>query len=136
MKKFLLPILLTGSLILTAFSASAADTLTTVNGIKYVSIRPGDGVHPASEQKVTFVYCRKSENGKIVESNELGKPITFKVDKNNFIPGLDEVVKHMSKGEKFYCIIPPELGHGQKGVDGHIAPDATLYYYIEIIDVE
>ncbi len=136
MKKFLLPILFTGVIILTAFNASAADTLTTANGIKYVSLKPGNGVHPVSMQTVKFVYARRSETGRLVESNELGKPISFKVDKNNFIDGLDEIVKHMSEGEKFYCIIPPHLGHGKKGVDGHIPPDATLYYYIEILAVE
>jgi FKBP-type peptidyl-prolyl cis-trans isomerase len=117
-------------------SASASDTLVTASGIKYVRIKEGDGIHPLPGQSVKVIYSRKSSTGRVVESNEGSKPFKFQVDNHEVIPGWDQAVKLMSKGEKWYCIIPSELGYGKKGVEGVIAPNATLYFYIEIVDIK
>ena len=117
-------------------SASASDTLLTSGGIKYVRMKEGDGVHPKSGQSAKVIYSRKSSTGRVVESNEGGKPFKFQVDNKEVIPGWDEAVKLMSKGEKWYCIIPSELGYGKKGVEGLIAPNATLYFFIEVVDIK
>lgn len=119
-----------------SMAAFASDTLVTANGIKYVRIKEGDGIHPKPGQSVKVIYSRKSSTGRVVESNEGGKPFKFQVDNKEVIPGWDEAVKLMSKGEKWYCIIPSELGYGKKGVEGLIAPNATLYFFIEIVDVK
>lgn len=136
MKKILSIIFCTGALLLTGITASANDTLTTASGIKYVRIKAGDGIHPVSGQTVKVIYSRQSSTGRVVETNQGGKPFKFQVDNHEVIPGWDEVVKQMSKGEKWYCIIPPELGYGKKGVEGLIAPNSTLYFYIEIVDIK
>lgn len=137
MKTLLSSISFITGLLLTTLSASAAsDTLTTSSGIKYVQLSQGTGERPVGNQKVKIVYSRKSAAGQIVESNELSKPFEFKLDEHKVIPGIEEIVKYMSKGEEIYCIIPPSLGHGDKGVKGYIDPNATLYIYIQIIDIE
>lgn len=134
-------ILLTGMLCAVAFvlinlSASAADTLTTSSGIKYVRLKEGDNIHPKAGQTVKVIYSRKSVTGRVVESNEGGKPFKFQVDNHEVIPGWDEAVKLMSKGEKWYCIIPSELGYGKKGIEGVVAPNSTLYFLIEVVDIK
>lgn len=122
--------------LLISLSVSASDTLVTAGGIKYVRIKEGDGIHPLPGQSVKVIYSRKSSTGRVVESNEGGKPLKFQVDAHEVIPGWEEAVKLMSKGEKWYCIIPSELGYGKKGVEGVIAPNATLYFYIEVVDIK
>lgn len=116
--------------------ASAADTLTTASGIKYVVLKAGDGKHPVSGQSVKVFYSRMSKPGKVVETNEGDAPFKFAIDKQEVIPGWDEVVKLMSKGEKIYCVIPSNLGYGKKGVEGVIPPNATLYFLIEVVNVK
>ena len=119
-----------------SLSASASDTLVTASGLKYVRVKEGNGIHPQAGQSVKVIYSRKSSTGRVVESNEGSKPFKFQVDNHEVIPGWDEAVKLMSKGEKWYCVIPSELAYGKKGVEGVIAPNATLYFYIEVVDVK
>jgi len=136
MRKFLSTTLLITTMLFAGLYASASDTLTTAGGIKYVRIKEGDGIHPKAGQTVKVFYSRKSATGRVVETNEGGKPFKFQVDNHEVIPGWDEAVKLMSKGEKWYCIIPSELGYGKKGVEGVIAPNANLYFYIEVVDIK
>lgn len=140
MKKLLSISSILGCLLFASLTASASDTLQTAHGVKYVVLHEGNGVHPSSKQTVKVVYCRKNSTGRIVESNELSKkPFKFKVDEHKVIDGFNEVVKEMTEGEKLYCIIPPELGHGKHGKtrdDKSIEPNSTLYYYIEVVDIK
>lgn len=136
MKKLQPTILFLAGFLLSILTASANDTLTTASGLKYIQISKGDSIHPVSNQKVKIVYTRKSSSGQVLESNELSKPFEFRVDKNKVIVGLDEIVKKMSKGEEVYCIIPPSLAYGEKGVKGSVDPNSMLYLYIQIIDIE
>ncbi len=122
--------------LLISLHVSAADTLTTASGIKYVVLKAGDGKHPVSGQSVKVFYSRMSKPGKVVETNEGDSPFKFAIDKQEVIPGWDEVVKLMSKGEKIYCVIPPALGYGKRGVEGVIPPNATLYFLIEVVSIK
>lgn len=136
MKKSIIAALVCISSLCIGMSAFASDTLVTASGIKYVRIKEGDGIHPLPGQTVKMIYSRKSSTGRVVESNEGGKPLKFVVDNHEVIPGWEEAAKLMSKGEKWYCIIPSEMGYGKKGVEGLIAPNATLYFYIEVVDIK
>jgi peptidylprolyl isomerase len=119
-----------------SIAVQAADTLTTASGIKYVRLKEGDGIHPKPGQSVKVFYSRKSSTGRVVESNEGSKAFKFKVSNHEVIPGWDQAVLLMSKGEKWYCIIPSELGYGKKGVEGMVAPNSTLYFIIEVVDIK
>jgi len=136
MKKSIITALICIVAAFVSLAASASDTLVTASGIKYIRIKEGDGVHPQPGQSVKVIYSRKSSTGRVVESNEGAKPFKFQVNNKEVIPGWDEAVKLMSKGEKWYCIIPSELGYGKKGVEGLIAPNATLYFFIEVVDIK
>lgn len=136
MKKTFFIVLLTAVSFSFCITTQAADTLTTGSGIKYVRLKEGNGIHPKPGQSVKVIYSRKSANGRVVETNEGAKPFKFQVSNREVIPGWDEAVLLMSKGEKWYCIIPSELGYGKKGVEGVILPNATLYFLIEIVDIK
>lgn len=136
MKTLLLTIGFIAGFLTTVPVFASGDTLITESGIKYIQISEGTGQRPVANQKVKIVYSRKTSTGQIVESNELSKPFEFRLDQHKVIPGLEEIVKHMTKGEELYCIIPPSLAHGEEGVKGYIDPNATLYLYIQIIDIE
>jgi len=136
MKKVLLTIFLSASALFLSISVNAADTLKTSSGIKYVRLKEGDGKHPTAGQTVKVFYSRMSKPGKVVETNEGDAPFKFKIGNQEVIPGWDEIVQQMSKGEKIYCVIPPELGYGKRGVEGVVPPNATLYFLIEIVNVK
>lgn len=129
-------ILCVGSIIAGSLTAHANDTLITASGIKYVQIQKGDGIHPSARQLVSIMYCIKSPSGNIIESNQLNDPFKFRIDNDNVLIGLNEIVKQMSKGESIYCIIPSRLGHGEKGVKGDVAPNSSLSYYIQVLAIK
>ena len=49
------------------------------------------------------------------------------------IPGWDEGISLLSRGDKAVLIIPPHLGYGASGAGGVIPPNATLVFEIELI---
>jgi peptidylprolyl isomerase len=65
-------------------------------------------------------------------SIDRGKPAVFKV--GQVIPGWNEALMAMKKGEKRLLIIPPALGYGTKGYPGVIPPDSWLVFEVELID--
>jgi peptidylprolyl isomerase len=52
----------------------------------------------------------------------------------NLIPGMNEALIDMKKGEKRTLIIPPQLGYGEKGYPGKIPPNAFLVFEMELLD--
>ena len=136
MKTFQIIIVYFTGLLMTTFSASASDTLTTEHGIKYVQLSEGSGAHPTTHQQVKIIYSLRSSTGEILESNEDFRLFKYRVGDDKMIEGLDEIIKQMNQGEEVYCIIPPSLGHGEKGVSGYINPNETLYLYIQIVEIK
>ena len=41
----------------------------------------------------------------------------------------------VKKGGKIELVIPPELAYGKQGAGDAIPPDATLYFDVEVLDV-
>jgi FKBP-type peptidyl-prolyl cis-trans isomerase len=59
----------------------------------------------------------------------------FEVGGNAVIPGVSEMVKEMSVGQKVQAIIPPSLAFGDKGIciesgECLVKPGSTLVYDI------
>ena len=51
------------------------------------------------------------------------------------IKGWDQGVKGMKVGGK-KLVIPPELGYGDQGAGNVIPPNTTLYFEVELLEVE
>ena len=69
------------------------------------------------------------------DSFKRGDTYKFPAGKAQVVPGLDEAVLTMSKGEKRILIIPYWLGYGEKGVQGKIPKKTTLVFEVELVDV-
>ena len=52
------------------------------------------------------------------------------------MPGMNEALRLMKKGEKRLMVIPPELGYGERGYPNAIPPDSFLVMELELISFQ
>lgn len=112
------------------------DAITTPSGLKYVVVEEGTGDTPNTGDTVTVHYTGKLLDGKKFDSSyDRGQPIDFPVGNGQVIPGWDEALLGMKKGEKRVLIIPSDLGYGPQG-RGPIPPNATMVFDVELVNFQ
>jgi peptidylprolyl isomerase len=98
----------------------------------------GDG--PAAEQgdtvKVQYVGVDYATGEEFDASWDSGKPFSFQLGSSQVIPGWDQGVEGMKVGGRRELIVPPDLAYGAQGQPPAIAPNATLVFVIDLLDVE
>ncbi len=108
-------------------------------GLRYIVRTPGTGEStPQRGQIVTVHYEGRFLDGEIVFDTSANRegPLNFRVGEGVVIPGWDEGVIAMKKGEKRTLIVPYWLAYGEKGIRGKIRPHATLVFDIELLKFE
>ena len=114
--------------------------MTTADGLKYIDVKVGTG--PEAKGKTATVHYTGwlYENGakgkKFDSSVDRGEPFDFRVGAGQVIKGWDEGVAGMKVGGKRTLIIPPQLGYGARGAGGVIPPNATLFFEVELLNVQ
>ena len=109
---------------------------STPSGLKYIVTQKGSGPKPVKGKNVKAHYTGKLTNGtKFDSSLDRGQPIEFPVGVGMVIPGWDEALMDMEKGEKRTLIIPPNLGYGERGSPPVIPPNSILIFDVELVDV-
>ena len=116
-------------------TAKVSDTVTTASGLKYIVLKKGSGSKPAKGTRVKVHYTGMFPDGRVFDSSvKRGQPFEFVVGVGGVIPGWDETVLDMTKGEKRIIVVPPALGYGERGAGGVIPPNATLVFEVELLD--
>jgi len=118
------------------YDVKGKDTVTTASGLKYImvaSTKSGD--QPKKGDKVSVHYTGYFLDGKVFDSSvDRGKPIQIQIGVGQVIPGWDEGIALLHKGEKARMIIPYNLAYGEAG-RGPIPAKATLVFDVELLDV-
>jgi cyclophilin family peptidyl-prolyl cis-trans isomerase len=108
----------------------------TPSGLMVVLQKEGDGPQPKKGQKVRVHYTGTLLDGtKFDSSLDRGQPLEFPVGMGRVIPGFDEALQDMKKGEKRILIIPYKLAYGERGRPPVIPPKATLVFDVELLDI-
>jgi FKBP-type peptidyl-prolyl cis-trans isomerase len=109
----------------------------TASGLYYVMTQEGNGEKPTAGQMVKVHYTGKLLDGTVFDSSvERGEPITIPIGVGQVIPGWDEGIQLMSKGEKGVLYIPYYLGYGTRQAGEKIAPFSNLVFEVELVDFE
>ena len=124
--------------------------LTEDNGVtKYIDsnstqkqdISDQNGVSAKEETKPKYrARCRilfegRTENGELVEKERQRKQLkAFKLMEDNMIKGIHYATASLNKGETGWFRFTPEYHFGPQGVQDLVAPNAILYYKIELVD--
>ncbi|MFT4033159.1 MAG: FKBP-type peptidyl-prolyl cis-trans isomerase [Siphonobacter sp.] len=107
--------------------------VTLPSGVQYVSTQPGVGESPVKGDTVKVFYTGKLLSGKVFDEDKK-KGLSFPVGVGQMIPGFDEAVAKMKKGEKGVILIPSHLGYGEQGSPGAIPPNSILVFDVQLID--
>ncbi len=112
-----------------------AEVVTTKSGLKYIVTKGGAGEKAGKGKRIKAHYTGTLMNGqKFDSSRDRGEPFSFVVGVGQVIPGWDEALSDMKKGERRILIIPPNLAYGARGAGGVIPPNATLVFDVEMVD--
>ncbi len=107
---------------------------TTASGLQYKVEKEGTGNSPKDGDIVKVHYTGTFISGeKFDSSRDKGEPIEFPV--NGVIPGWTEALKIMKPGALYHLAIPSDLAYGPGG-KGQIAPNSTLLFDVELLDVK
>lgn len=113
----------------------------TQAGVSYVVTQPSTGQMPKRGDVVQVHYVGKLLNGKEFDNSRKnpqagGKPAQFQIGVGMVIPGWEEGIMQMHKGEKATLIIPSTLAYGSRGSQGAIPPNSVLLFDIDLIDIQ
>lgn len=122
-----------------AFAAYLAEngitTKPTESGLIYVRTQPGvNRVKPKTDQMVKVHYTGRLLDGTVFDSSiDRGEPIEFPLGAHQVIPGWDEGIAMMTKGEKGILYIPYDLAYGPRQA-GPIPAYSNLIFEVELVD--
>lgn len=106
----------------------------TSTGLYYVKTQDGTGEKPSKGSTVKAHYTGFLLDGTVFDTSiERGEPIEFVLGVGQVIPGWDEGIAMMSKGEKAVLYIPYYLAYGDRDL-GVIPPFSNLVFEVELID--
>jgi len=122
---------------LTLIATKYPGAQSTANGIRFIVLKEGTGAKPQSGNTVSVNYKGMFLNGEVFDASDFhGGPFQFQAGVGRVIPGWDQMVLDMKKGEKRLVVIPPELAYGERGAGGVIPPNTFLVFEMELTAIK
>jgi peptidylprolyl isomerase len=97
----------------------------------------GDGEEAKSGQTavVHYVGVGVSSGEEFDASWNRNEPFSFRLGAGQVIKGWDEGVVGMKIGGRRRLVIPSRLGYGERGAVGVIAPNETLIFVVDLLEL-
>lgn len=106
---------------------------TLPSGLQYKVIKEGSGRTPKATDTVTVHYLGTLIDGTEFDSSySRSEPANFQADR--VIAGWKEALQLMKEGAKWQIFIPPDLAYGKRSA-GHIGPNSTLIFEVELLSI-
>jgi FKBP-type peptidyl-prolyl cis-trans isomerase len=110
---------------------------TTKGGVRYETLKEGNGTELRPGQAAEFYYTGKLQDGSVFDSRTKanGGPAQFTIGgPRGLIKGWEEGLPGMREGETRKLIIPPSMGYGDQQQPG-IPPKSTLIFEVELVRI-
>ena len=97
----------------------------------------GDGAEATAGSTVSVHYVGVSwSTGRQFDASwDRMEPLRFGLGAGQVIQGWDQGVAGMKVGGRRTLHIPPDLGYGARGAGGVIAPNETLVFVVDLLEV-
>lgn len=97
----------------------------------------GDGAEAQAGNTVEAHYVGKSwSTGQQFDASwDRGSTLDFPLGAGRVIQGWDQGIVGMKVGGRRKITIPPQLGYGEYGAPGAIAPNETLVFVVDLMGV-
>ena len=121
------------------------------SGLFFQTLSAGSGTNPKNGNRVEVHYTGRYLNGPVFDKTESNRPFAFIVGNNSTIPGFEEGVKKMKKGETALLIIPSHLAYGEslqvlpeqiredlidkRIINNSLLPFSILEFEVEVVDI-
>ncbi len=105
------------------------------SGVQYRVVKAGNGAQPKPTDTVVVHYRGTLLTGQQFDSSyDRGEPLTFAL--SQVIPGWQQVVSSIKTGTTVDAWIPANLAYGERGSPPTIPANSTLYFRIELIEIQ
>lgn len=96
----------------------------------------GEGASAEAGRDVVVHYVGWTADGEQFDNSRArGEPLDFPLGAGQMIAGWEQGLPGMKVGGRRRLIIPPELAYRDQGLAGIIAPNATLVFEVELLEV-
>lgn len=110
------------------------EVITLASGLQYEVMTKGTGAIPKASDSVKVHYHGTLIDGNVFDSSvRRGEPATFGV--TQVISGWVEALQLMPVGSKWKLFIPSDLAYGEQGAGQSIAPNSTLIFEVELLEI-
>lgn len=103
--------------------------------IEDLVVGDGDEAVPGSPVSVHYVGVDWATGEQFDASWDRGQPFVFGLGAGQVIAGWDQGVAGMQVGGRRVLTIPPDLAYGDRAVGDVIAPNATLVFVVDLLEV-
>jgi peptidylprolyl isomerase len=100
-----------------------------------LTVGDGDEAKAGQQVSVHYVGVSWSTGMQFDASWDRMEPFGFGLGQGQVIQGWDEGVQGMKVGGRRRLTIPPTMGYGAAGAGGVIAPNETLVFVVDLLEV-
>ena len=103
--------------------------------IEDITVGDGPEATPGKTCSMHYVGHSWSTGRQFDASWDRGDAFSFRLGAGMVISGWDHGVAGMKVGGRRKLTIPPDMGYGQRGAGGVIAPGETLVFVVDLLEV-
>jgi FKBP-type peptidyl-prolyl cis-trans isomerase len=108
------------------------------DGIKTWTFAPGVDTEsiPGRENEVEYhALISTASNPNVMNTYRAKFPLKYTKGQRNVVPGLQQVLSKVKKGQKIYVLLDPEQAYGNRGYVNIVKPNESVFYNITVKDI-